>query len=145
MLSRDTPHKNAYIKVLQEAYQKQIFEKLLPYNCLEEFPTQAEATMIKKHILQKVATFRKKNNQEFFLQLLFAYLCYDTRTTTRKENKNGSKIEAVMKLPLNKPYLLEKEVASIFPTFTGEPMFLISVPTSFHTGSSFLQWPHQGA
>lgn len=67
---------------------------------------------------------------------------------TQKNNfkkKKSFKTEVVMKLPQNKPYLLEKEVASIFPTFTGEPMFLISMPTSFHTGSSFLQWPHQGA
>lgn len=63
----------------------------------------------------------------------------------KTQKTNSFKTEAVMKLPLNESHLLEKEVASIFPTFTGEPMFLISRPTSFHTGSSFLQWPHQGA
>lgn len=48
MFSRDSPHKNGYIIVLWEAYQKQFFEKLLPSICQEEFPTQAETNVIKK-------------------------------------------------------------------------------------------------
>lgn len=62
MFSRDSPHKNGYIIVLWEAYQKQFFEKLLPSICQEEFPTQAETNVIKKQILQQVVPFRKKNN-----------------------------------------------------------------------------------
>lgn len=87
MLSRDTPHKNAYITVLQEAYQKQIFEKLLPSICQEEFPTQAETNVIKNTYFITLSRLERKIVRKFFYNYCLR-ICAMTQKNNFKKKKS---------------------------------------------------------
>lgn len=144
MLSRHGPQRCLYNDTLRSLSKVDLW-KAFTFHLSGRIPYISRNKCDKKCILQHVVTFRQKKIRKLFSNDCVHLLWYRREEWLNEKIKNSFKTEAVMKLPLTKPYLLEKEVASIFPTFTGEPMFFISIPTSFQTGSSFLQWPHQGA